>query len=104
MTDQPTLGELMLAYDRGDGIGAGFERLHRGGMITLQGLPTQEGERTLVRAYRARASASDDLLNALVIALPYVEDAERDPAYKPRVVARVVAQMRAAIAKAGAAQ
>lgn len=44
----------------------------------------------------------DELLDALTIALPYVECAENDPAYKPGAVAKVVAQMRDAIAKAGA--
>ena len=41
-----------------------------------------------------------DLLEALIAALPYVETAELDEAYKPRAVAKIVSQMKAAIAKA----
>lgn len=51
---------------------------------------------------KALKSQRDELLNALVTALPYVESAESDPAYKAGAVAKVVAQMKAAIAKAGA--
>lgn len=43
----------------------------------------------------------NELLGALIAALPYVETAEDDPAYKPGAVARVVKQIRNAIAKAG---
>ncbi len=44
--------------------------------------------------------AAPELLDALVIALPYVEQAEMDPSYKRGAVARVVKKMRDAIAKA----
>lgn len=43
-----------------------------------------------------------DLLAALVEALPYVETAEHDDAYKPGAVAKVSKRMRAAIAQAEA--
>lgn len=46
-------------------------------------------------------AAAPELLEALVLALPYVTDAEGFPEqFKPGVVARHVAQIRAAIAKA----
>lgn len=41
-----------------------------------------------------------ELAAALCMALPYVEEAESDPAYKPGVVARVTRQIRAVLAKA----
>ncbi len=45
-------------------------------------------------------AAAPDLLEALIEALPYVECAEDDPAYKAGAVAKVVKNMRAALAKA----
>jgi len=46
-------------------------------------------------------AAAPELLEAIVLALPYVTDAEGFPEqFKPGVVARHVAQIRAAIAKA----
>jgi hypothetical protein len=45
-------------------------------------------------------AAAPDLLDALTMALPYVECAETDPAYKNDAVKRVTAQICAAIAKA----
>ena len=39
-----------------------------------------------------------ELLNALCIALPFVEDCERDPCYKAGAVAKAVASIKAAIA------
>ena len=45
-------------------------------------------------------AAAPDLLEALIKALPYVECAEDDPAYKAGAVAKVVKNMRAALAKA----
>ena len=44
--------------------------------------------------------ANEELLDALITALPFVETAEVDLAYKPGVVAKVTKQMRAAIANA----
>lgn len=38
-----------------------------------------------------------DLIDLLAQALPYVEEAEKDPAYKPGVVANLSARIRAAI-------
>ena len=47
-------------------------------------------------------AAAPDLLDALIIALPYVEDvAQFDETYKKGAVAKVVKQMRDAIEKAG---
>lgn len=68
MTDTPTLDELMLAYDRTqlDGFDDGYQRLLRGGMITMQGVPTQEGERALVRAYRARTISLENRVADLI--------------------------------------
>lgn len=45
-------------------------------------------------------AAAPDMLEALITALPYIESAEEDEAYKPGVVAKVTAQARAAIAHA----
>ena len=45
----------------------------------------------------------DQLLDLLTIALPYIEDAEKDPVYKQGVVAKLTKQMRAAIVAAGGA-
>jgi hypothetical protein len=45
-------------------------------------------------------AAAPDLLAALYIALPFVEDHEGDPTYKPGYVSKSVATIRAAIAKA----
>jgi hypothetical protein len=45
-------------------------------------------------------AASPELLHMLLTALPFVEDAQTDPCYKPGAVATVVRQMHAAIAKA----
>ena len=41
----------------------------------------------------------DRLLDALVAALPFVEDAESDPAYKPDVVRRLTRKIRGLIAE-----
>lgn len=46
-------------------------------------------------------AAAPDMFEALLTALPYIECAEEDDAYKPGVVANVTAQIRAALAKAG---
>lgn len=45
-------------------------------------------------------AAATDLLDAVYAALPFVEDALNDPAYKAGAVARHLKQMQAAIAKA----
>lgn len=44
-----------------------------------------------------RADIADEMLEALIMALPYVETAELDEGYKPGVVAKVAKAMRAAI-------
>lgn len=45
--------------------------------------------------------ASPELLEMLYIALPFIEDAKDDPAYKSGRVAQVEARIRAVIIKAG---
>ena len=45
-------------------------------------------------------AAAPDMLNALITALPYVENAMLDEGYKQGAVEKVVRQMRAAITKA----
>lgn len=63
----------------------------------------EEGQQiaaTIVRAVNAHAQ----LLDALTLALPYVECAADDPTYKPGAVARMAATMRAAIEAAEAPQ
>lgn len=42
-------------------------------------------------------AAAPDLLDLLAMALPYVEEAENDPAYKPGTVAKLARNMRALI-------
>lgn len=49
-------------------------------------------------------AAAPDMFDALLTALPYIESAEEDEAYKPGVVAKVTAQIRDALAKAGLGQ
>jgi hypothetical protein len=66
---EPTLDELMLAYDSMNPTGVDFERLLRGGMVTMQGVPTQEGERALIRAYRSRAIGLERVLRDVLPAL-----------------------------------
>lgn len=46
-------------------------------------------------------AASPELLEMLYIALPFIEDAKDDPAYKAGRVAQVEARIRAVIIKAG---
>jgi hypothetical protein len=46
-------------------------------------------------------AASPELLNALYLALPYVEDCADDPCYKPGVVNKAIQTIKAALAKAG---
>ena len=45
-------------------------------------------------------AAAPEMLEALVTALPYIEAAEEEEAYKPGAVAKVTKQVRAAIARA----
>lgn len=60
--------------------------------------PEQTAEYDAAQALAREAAA---LLDALALALPYVEEAQSDLMYKPGSVARVVKTIRAAIAKAG---
>ena len=43
---------------------------------------------------------AQELLDALILALPYVESAEHDPAYKAGAVSEVANQIRVVISKA----
>lgn len=52
----------------------------------------------------AKIAAAPDMFEALLTALPYIECAEEDDAYKPGIVAKVTAQIRAALTKAGLGQ
>ncbi|MEL4069573.1 hypothetical protein WKW50_05435 [Ochrobactrum sp. GPK 3] len=49
----------------------------------------------------ALGAAAPDLLDAVLVALPYVEDALDSPIFKKGVVKKAVAQLRAALSKAG---
>lgn len=49
-------------------------------------------------AWKKLAAERDELLDMLVTALPYVETAESDPAYKAGAVAKITRRMHAAIA------
>lgn len=45
---------------------------------------------------------AETVLDLLALALPYVEDAESDPVYKPGAVRKLTNRIRAAIAQAEA--
>lgn len=53
-----------------------------------------------ISAELALANSAPDLLDALYLALPFVEDHEGDTGYKPGAVAKAIKTIRAAIAKA----
>ena len=69
-------------------------------VLSAPGIHPDSHKATLDLAVRA-VNAHDALLDALTLALPYVEMAELDDAYQPGAVAKMVKQMRAAITKAG---
>ena len=48
----------------------------------------------------ALIAAAPDMLGMLYTVLPYIEDAELDPAYKPGAVAKITAQIRELINRA----
>lgn len=52
----------------------------------------------MLNAYEVLERQRDNLLDALTIALPYVESAETDAAYKPGHVGSVTRRLQAAIA------
>lgn len=45
-------------------------------------------------------AAAPDLLDLLCLALPYIEEAEQDPCYKPEAVRALARKIRAAIERA----
>ena len=62
-----------------------------------------EGSPTECAAANARLiAAAPDLLHALSLALPYVEDALEDPCYKEGTVAKAIRIIKDALAKAEA--
>lgn len=63
----------------------------------IDGISKEEAE-----ANARLIAAAPDLLQALLDALPFVEDAESDPCFKKGFVKKRVKAIRAAIAKAGA--
>lgn len=79
-----------LSYD-GKGINGPDE--HRSRIATFANAEAAE-------KYGKLFESAPELLDALLLALPYVEMAEHDDAYKPGVVAKMVRTMRAAITKA----
>lgn len=76
------------------------------GLCEMQNSPAYAVRRqVLAEAELAIVDLEDrcaELLDALTIALPYVEEAEKDPGYKPGTVAKVTFNIRALIAKAEA--
>lgn len=68
--------------------------------IDLFGTSQLQTRANLAEAHLAAASAQrDEFMDVLTLALPYVEAAETDPGYKAGAVAKMVARMKAAIAK-----
>jgi hypothetical protein len=61
-------------------------------------LPQDETHDVLVKAWTQQAAP--DLLDALLLALPFVEDCTGDPCYKPGAVSKALKIIRAAIQKA----
>jgi hypothetical protein len=82
------LGQYLIRYETGDCIGL----THQDG-ITLNG---KEKEFFTIKTKKK----APDLLDALYIALPFVEDHEDSEVYKPGVVKDAVKKIRAAIASA----
>lgn len=65
-------------------------------------IPADMGRLQLPKGVSALDPLASDMLDTLVAALPYVESAEQDQAYKPGAVAKIVKQMRDVIGKAEA--
>lgn len=82
---------------------AGSYEIHHGSnaVAEVNGIPDAD---RIVACVNACAGINPEavplMLDMLCRALPYVEEAERDPAYKPGAVAAVTKAIRAAIAKA----
>lgn len=59
-----------------------------------------DGDMSIVAIPLAQALAAEDLLAALHVALPFVEDLAEDKGYKPGVVSKALRTIHAAITKA----
>lgn len=68
-------------------------------MLGIATIQDHSGDRpaSVIDANAHLIAAAPDMLEALIMALPYVETAEFDEGYKPGVVAKVAKAMRAAI-------
>lgn len=89
----------------------GYAIAPRGTLPTLAAVERPRGNRNTINvtafnypgkteANARLIAAAPELLEALYLALPYVESEQDNPAYKAGAVAAVVRQMRAAISKA----
>lgn len=74
--------------------------VNRAYVLNAQAVMQANAEK-LERAIEA-VDAVEDLVDALMRVLPIVEDAQRDPLYKPGYVADRIKAIHAALAKAGA--
>lgn len=63
-------------------------------------MPTYDKDTSYIEIIDKLKAERDELLDALTLALPYVETALEDRGYKPRVVDRMVRKIRALILRA----
>lgn len=68
-------------------------------VLPVHGLPIHHAQ-SICNAHNASLGSMEFLIDALIIALPYIEEAEPDPAYEKGAVRKVINQITAAIAKA----
>ena len=84
-----------------DGLNEVFGVLPNDAVITIAVVnPMAEVDDATEREHVRLIASAPALLEALTRALPYVETAEADEAYKPGEVAKVTAMIRAAIRQA----
>lgn len=95
-----TPGQLLHELCRCFFVGGGWADYPEWSDYDEAGQAVWEAQAAAIGADIKRAAAAPDLLVALFEALPYVECAESDPAYKPGAVKAVSKRIRAAIAKA----